>query len=403
MRVLEDLGENPVSGTGVEDFARYFEDRYRSLSQLVRRRAAMREAREIGNLDRGPQGSEVRLVALVREVHQTPKGLRVLLEDPSGSIMATNYDDPTLLESNLLNDEVVGIVGRLYRRNRQMQLREVVRPSLERMQPPPTRDSQPVNVAFISDIHLGSSTFLKEVWERFLGWINNGDGPGSELSQRLGYLVLTGDVVDGIDAYPDQEKELLVTDYKEQYRLLGQSLATLPPELQIIVMTGNHDAVRLMEPQPALSASLQANFPENVTFLSNPASFELDGIRVLAYHGKSMDDLVTHLPHVSYDDPLSGMREMLERRHLAPVFGDKTPMVPTERDRHVIRQVPHIFVTGHVHATGVARYKGVLLVNPGTWQSQTDFQKMMNFSPDPGKAVVVELDSLTPHLLDFNT
>lgn len=392
---------NPVSGTGVEDFARYFEDRYRSLAQLVRRRAAMREAREIINLDRGRQGSEVRLVALVSEVHQSPKGLRVKLEDPTGSIMATNYDDPALLQTHLLTDEVVGIVGRLYRRNRQLQLKEVIRPSLERV-PPPIRDSPPMNVAFISDIHLGSRTFLKDVWERLLAWINHGGEPGPELAERLGYLVLTGDVVDGIDAYPDQEKELLITDYNEQYRMLGESLTTLPRELQIILMTGNHDAVRLMEPQPALPSALQSHFPDNVTFLSNPASFELDGVRVLAYHGKSMDDMVTHLPHVSYDDPISGMREMLERRHLAPVFGDKTPMVPTERDHHVIRQVPHIFATGHVHATGAARYKGVLLVNPGTWQSQTDFQKMMNFSPDPGKAIVVELDNLTPHLLDFN-
>lgn len=403
LKILEDQGEHPISGTGVEDFAAYFEDRYRSLAQLVRRRAAMREAREITHLDRGLAGSEVRLVALVTEVNQTPKGLRVKLEDLTGSILASNYDDPTLLESHLVTDEVVGLAGRFHRRNRQLKLLEVIRPSLERVSPPPSRVTGPCNVAFISDIHLGSRTFLQEVWERLLTWINTGEGPQGELVERLGYLVLTGDVVDGIDAYPDQEKELLITDYNEQYRLLGQSLANLPRELQIILMAGNHDAVRLMEPQPALPLALQSHFSDNVTFLSNPASFELDGVRVLAYHGKSMDDMVTHVPHVTYDDPLSGMREMLERRHLAPVFGDKTPMVPTERDHHVIRQVPHIFVTGHVHATGVGRYRGVLLVNPGTWQSQTDFQKMMNFSPDPGKAVVVELDSLTPHLLDFNT
>ncbi len=57
----------------------------------------------------------------------------------------------------------------------------------------------------------------------------------------------------------------------------------------------------------------------------------------------------------------------------------------------VIDTVPDIFVTGHVHGAGIAHYKGVRLINASTWQSQTSFQKMHNFNPDPAKLYLVHL------------
>jgi hypothetical protein len=81
------------------------------------------------------------------------------------------------------------------------------------------------------------------------------------------------------------------------------------------------------------------------------------------------------------------MKEMLKRRHLASMYGGKTPLAPEPRDMMVIDTVPDIFVTGHVHGAGLSHYKGVRLINASTWQSQTSFQKMHNFTPDPAKLV----------------
>ncbi|MFW3146962.1 MAG: hypothetical protein ACMUIE_09145, partial [Thermoplasmatota archaeon] len=63
-----------------------------------------------------------------------------------------------------------------------------------------------------------------------------------------------------------------------------------------------------------------------------------------------------------------------------------------ERDMLILREVPDILVTGHVHRFGVSDHRGVCMVQAGTWQTQTDFQKMMNFKPQPAKMAVVELD-----------
>ena len=42
------------------------------------------------------------------------------------------------------------------------------------------------------------------------------------------------------------------------------------------------------------------------------------------------------------------------------------------------------------------------MINPGTWQAQTDYQKMMGFQPDPCRAVAVNLQTFETQVLDFN-
>ena len=71
---------------------------------------------------------------------------------------------------------------------------------------------------------------------------------------RNGFLIqviwiIAGDAVDGIDSYPGQEADLSITDVWEQYAELSKSVNRIPTEIQTVIMPGNHDAVRLMEPQ----------------------------------------------------------------------------------------------------------------------------------------------------------
>jgi DNA polymerase II small subunit len=88
------------------------------------------------------------------------------------------------------------------------------------------------------------------------------------------------------------------------------------------------------------------------------------------------------------------MRRMLQMRHLAPIYGDRTPLAPAERDGLVIDPVPDILVTGHLHTYGVERYRDVLMVNASAWQGETDYQRMRNIVPCPSRATVVDLQSL---------
>ena len=173
--------------------------------------------------------------------------------------------------------------------------------------------------------------------------------------------------------------------------------------LQQVALLGllHDDAVRPAEPQPAFPQSIQKLFDSTVIFAGNPSLLSLDGVRVLAYHGRSMDDLVSAIPGMSYHRPIDGMKAMLRMRHLAPIYGGKTPIAPEAEDHLIIDEVPDIFVTGHVHAVGVDQYRGVVLVNASTWQAQTPYQKMRNIEPMPARLPIVDLSTGAAIIREF--
>ncbi|RLG24755.1 DNA polymerase II small subunit, partial [Methanosarcinales archaeon] len=95
------------------------------------------------------------------------------------------------------------------------------------------------------------------------------------------------------------------------------------------------------------------------------------------------------------------MIEMLKRRHLAPMYGGRVSIAPETKDHFVIDRIPHILHCGHVHTVGLERYKGVTVVNAGTWQSQTEFQKRVNLDPVTAYAAIVDLGALDTRMIRF--
>jgi len=201
--------------------------------------------------------------------------------------------------------------------------------------------------------------------------------------------------------FPSQEEELAISNIVGQYEALGKLLENIPNHIQIIMLPGNHDGVRLSEPQPALPAQLIKAISVKAMYVGNPCLMTLEGVRVLAYHGKGLDDYVGNVGKVSYSQPAKIMAEMLKRRHLCPIYGGKTQISPERTDYLVIETVPDIFVTGHIHAAAAQRYDGVLTINASTWQDQTPYQAIHNIQPDPGRVTVVDLDTLNYEVKRF--
>ena len=258
----------------------------------------------------------------------------------------------------------------------------------------PFLSREPGRAVLISDVHVGSDTFLPDAWGRFADWLGENDD--------VGYLLIAGDLVDGIGIYPGQEKELTIPNIDEQYAEFGRMMRDLPSRLRIVVAPGNHDVVRGAEPQPALPDRFAAPLPANCTIVENPCMVSLQGIRVLMYHGRSIDDMIPLLPGTSYDRPGELMEEMLRRRHLAPSYGRRTPIAAARTDRLLIDPVPEVLHTGHVHIMGFCQYRGVIGINAGTWQAQTAFQKQMNINPTPARAVSLDLQTLAVEAFDFS-
>jgi DNA polymerase II small subunit len=384
VRILRDItGRSTCEGT-LEDFARYFRHRFAVLGGMLRRRRELAGCQEIAKARRSTR--EVRLVGMVADVRTTKNGHRILeLEDDSERIPVLLPAESTLASEAVVPDEVVGVIGTVNGKGL------VIAASLLRPEVPSSKGfggtQGRARVAFLSDVHVGSRTFLEEKWAKLSAWLGSPD----EVAQSIRYLVVSGDVVDGIGVYPRQDEELAIEDIYGQYEALARMIGALPDRLRIVLLPGNHDAVRPAEPQPTFPPSIQKLFDSNVVFAGNPCLLSLEGVRVLAYHGRSMDDLVSAIPGMSYQRPLDAMKAMLRMRHLAPIYGGKTPIAPEAEDHLIIDEVPDIFVTGHVHAVGADRYRGVVLVSASTWQAQTPYQKMRNIEPSPARLPIVDL------------
>ena len=89
-------------------------------------------------------------------------------------------------------------------------------------------------------------------------------------------------------------------------------------------------------------------------------------------------------------EPEKVMKELLRRRHLSPIYGFN-PVIPEDIDYMVIDKVPHIFHTGHIHRNGQGMYRGVVMINSGTFQGITPFQVKQGHVPTPGKAPTYDL------------
>lgn len=373
VEVKDVTGKSMCEGT-IEDFIAYFNSRFEKLSSFVRKRIG---GIKISSLDKF-KNEQVEVVGMVKDVRDYGEFVIFDLEDKDGvvSVFASGKLRETALE---LFDDVVGVIG-VYKNGR-IYADRIVFPDV----PMRERAKKDFGVVFISDTHFGSKEFLKKEWDLFTRWLSGEVGSGKvlDLASKIKYVVIAGDIVDGVGIYPKQEEDLLITNIYAQYEYAAEQLEKIPKDIKIYLSVGNHDAIRQAEPQPALPKEIRDLFPNNVVHVGNPAYVNLDGLNVLIYHGRSLDDLITKIPRLSYDRPHEAMIELLRRRHLCPLYGGKTPIAPEKEDLLVIDEIPDVLHSGHIHTYGAGFYRGVLVVNSSAWQAQTEFQRKMNLNPTP--------------------
>jgi DNA polymerase II small subunit len=380
-------GESTGTGT-YDDFVSVFRDRYEQLSKQLRGRVNHRPAEAIQSMG---GNSEAAMVGMVNDIRSTASGhWLVELEDPSGVFPWLVMKDRDIAElvDELLLDEVVAMEGSLADDAGIAFVDAIHFPDVPRTYSPSTAD-RAVSAALVSDLHVGSEEFLGDAWSRFADWL------GSPAGEHVEYLLVAGDMVEGVGVYPGQEDELSVLDIYDQYEAFSERLKEVPGDVEVVMIPGNHDAVRLAEPQPAFDEELRDIMSaHDARIVGNPATVTVEGVSVLMYHGVSLDEVIAELPGASYDDPDRAMAYLLKKRHVAPQYGGRMRVAPEERDWLVLEEVPDVFHAGHVHKLGVGSYHNVRLVNSGCWQAQTAFQESVNIDPDAGLAPVLDLDTL---------
>jgi DNA polymerase II small subunit len=379
------------TGTGeYDDFVATFRDRYERLAGKLKGRVNHRNATAI---QAGPGGGDAGMVGMVSDIRSTASGhWLVELEDTTGVFPCLVMKDKAIagLVEELLYDEVIAVEGTVSGDGEILFVDDLYFPDVPRTYEPSTADRH-VQAALISDVHVGSQEFMADAWSRFTSWLH------TEEAERIEYLLIAGDMVEGVGVYPDQDEELDIIDIFDQYRRFSEYLKEVPGDLEIVMIPGNHDAVRLAEPQPGFDEELRSIMTaHDARIVSNPAVVTIEGVSVLMYHGVSLDEVIAELPEekANYDEPHRAMYQLLKKRHVAPQFGAHTRVAPEDKDYLVMDDVPDIFHTGHVHKLGWGKYRNVMAVNSGCWQAQTDFQRSVNIDPDAGFAPVIDLDTL---------
>ncbi len=401
-----DITNKSFSQGNIESFIKYFNDKYERLSKILKERDVLRDAIPIGGLKDSSFTGEVKIIGMVCDIRKSKKGHVILeVEDPTGMapILVSNKSLELLeLSRNIIKDEVLGISGKTWK---DMIIAEEIHfPDL-----PCRRETKKseveVALALISDMHIGSTKFLEDEFKKFIKWMRGeiGNIKQRQLSERIKYLIIGGDLIDGVGIYPGQENELEIKDINVQYAKVSEYLEGAPEHIEIIVIPGNHDAVRQAEPQLAIDEEFapQLYNDPRVHMTGNPCHTTLHGVDVISYHGRSLDDIISSIPNQSYSAPEKAMVELLKKRHLAPMYGGKVPLSPEETDYMVIDEPPDILHVGHAHHIGVTNYRGVNVINSGTFQEQTSFQRKLNMVPTPARVPIVDLHEQRTTIMRF--
>jgi DNA polymerase II small subunit len=394
----ESSGDIQSTGTGeYGDFVSVFRDRYEKLASQLRGRVNHRPTDAVAGMS---GGSDAAIIGMVSDIRSTASGhWLVELEDTNGTFPCLVMKDRDFADDvrTLLPDEVIAVEGTLADDAGILFVDSLFFPEVPRTYSPSTADRE-VEAALVSDVHVGSEEFRADAWDRFADWLH------TEEAESVEYLLIAGDMVEGVGVYPGQDEELDIVDIYDQYEAFNEHLKDVPGDMEIVMIPGNHDAVRLAEPQPAFDEELRDIMSAHDAQISaNPSTVTVEGVSVLMYHGTSFDEIIAELPdeYASYDNPEGTMAQILRKRHVAPKYGGMTRIAPEEEDHLVIEEVPDIVHTGHIHKLGYGTYHNVLTINSSCWQSQTDFQKSVNLEPDVGFAPIVDLQTLDLTIRQF--
>ena len=411
--IIQDPSSKLFTNGKYDDFYELTLDKFNKLKNLIRKRPEVSSATNINNIYRISNSIEISTLGLVDNIRQTKKGNFLFsLEDLTGKISVLIQNNSDNLESvkiveKTLNDQMLFVKG-LYNPGENGRKGIIFASYISKIDIPtdfqPNLSPDPLSIALISDIHIGSKEFEDGLFRKFIDFLN-GKSQNKRLREKAGrikYLVINGDLIDGVGIYPNQQEDLLIADIYEQFKKASEILLDIPDYIKIFFVSGNHEPVRNAIPRPAVPKKYCEDLVKmGVICLGNPSLIKTHNVNTLVYHGESMHDINRLIHDLDIDKPIETMKEFLICRHLAPTFGEKTQIAPVSTDHLIIDKIPDIFHTGHIHINGIGKYRNVTLVNSGCFQAQTDFMKSFGIVPTPGVVPVVELDSLDFLSLDF--
>jgi DNA polymerase II small subunit len=254
VEVLKDPTGKLHTNGDYKDFYDLTFDKFNKLRKLMRKRAEVHAADNINNILRLSKKVEVSVIGIVNQIRKTKNGNFILtLEDLTGLInvlIRIGSEDQDNLNIKIAErtvvDQLVYVEG-TYNPGENRGARIIYGNFITKIDIPrdyePHKSEDPLSVALISDIHIGSKEFESKLWSRFIDLLNGriGNKMQRERAGRIKYIIINGDLVDGIGIYPTQQSDLVISNIYKQFNKATEMFSDIPEYIKIIYSSGNHE------------------------------------------------------------------------------------------------------------------------------------------------------------------
>ncbi|MBS7251922.1 MAG: hypothetical protein KIH08_15225, partial [Candidatus Freyarchaeota archaeon] len=227
IEVIRDPGNEIKILEGIEGFKNYFLNRYLKLLKIANSRPSQKSFTTIDKITNN--GKDVRVAGLVKEKKVVKDKVILEVEDPTGVLkIVSKQDNQNLTPIEVLPDQLViaeiSSIKEGIAYSTRIEFPEIPDKGFQSRAPE-------IYALLLSDLHIGSKSFQKETFEHLLHWLQGYHGD-KEIIKKLKYVIIAGDLVDGVGIYPNQEKELEETDIRKQYILAAQYIEQIPKHIQ---------------------------------------------------------------------------------------------------------------------------------------------------------------------------
>ena len=356
----------------LEDYSDLFLDRYKKMLDLWYSRPISKRVSDIKFVIRSRISKPRRIAGLVTKKITKEGRFIIGVEDPTGRIdVEIPYDLLSKMENILLDSFVIMDVERGGRGFMAKDFWCLDIPSKEMK-----RIKDELYVAVTSDLHLGKEGFVEDLFSDMIEWFVKMD---DRTSKRVCCLIINGDVV---DIYAHEKGEV-----KASYLKLLTYLKQLPDSIIKVIIPGECDATRPALPQPSIFSSYIEQIPiPNLYLLGNPSMISINTIKFLLFHGQSLVDVSSQIPSIDKRNVAKLGRILLKLRHLAPTYGGDTPIAPEKEDLLVIKEVPDVFILGHMHMGSEDFYKNTIILSLPSWLKDDEAW--------PGRLALINLSTM---------
>ncbi|MFX0209020.1 MAG: metallophosphoesterase, partial [Candidatus Hodarchaeota archaeon] len=415
--VKTDIPERTSDKPDISAFKQLFQNRFEQLSNILKKNLNNSEPifkRNLSTEEIPPIKSGI-IIGMVQDTRVLHTNRFVIqLEDPESEII-TNcvmvQDSDSFPEyRDIIRDTIIGISGVLPKNFRGGDItafwgKDIIRPGFLPIKFRPTSDSH--KILFIADIHFGSKYFLKNIFAKLIKFLTLKDlNPSHEnLASEIDSIIIVGDLVDGVGHFSDQKDQVSFHSLETQYENLATYLMEIPEHIHIIVIPGEHDATQSALPQPAIDKKIGKPLLalSNLMSHGNPLRLSIENLNLLVFHGQGNYTLYQKQSKQEQFNPTSGIKHLLEYRHLCPEYGSFYPLAPFKKDYLVIDEIPEVVVSGHFHQAHFEEYKGVKIITCGTFQRK--HQKEFHIGEDVSIGIIFILDTVSGNvdMIDLKT